>query len=219
MEDEAKTPCNAGRKKPTVKEKDIITAAVRLFSQYGYTGTTTMAIAQEAKVSEKTLFKYFHTKQELYDKAVYPLMQKLIRDKVEGYTNHGSEGIYHLLQDIYREKIHLVNEHPEILKLTVHEFLMNPKLQGRLSEVWNVSYLPYILQELHLSDAVKDQYGEALNGGLTRFMVCLLFAYAMDKTYLRPEQTFDDEKEIELMLNLLFNGMNGLQDCGVKEKP
>lgn len=216
MESEIKTERVAEERELTAKEKDIIAASVRLFSQNGYAGTTTMAIAREAKVSEKTLFKYFHTKQELYDKTVYPLMRELIREKVEGYTNDGSDGVYRLLLDIYGEKIRLVNENPDILKLTVHEFLMSPNLQERLGEIWNTGYLPRILKGLHISDDAKEKYGDALNGGLTRLIVCLMFAYAIDKIYIRPGQTFDDDTEIRLMLDLLFNGVNGLKEDGAE---
>lgn len=192
------------------KEQDIINAAIKLFSQYGYTGTTTLAISQEANVAEKTLFKYFHTKKELYDKAVYPVMKTLIKDKVESYTV-SSNGIYNLLHDLYTQKIKLVNENPEMLKLSVHEFLMNLDFRNNLAEIWNSAYLPSIFSQIQLSDEAQKKYGSVLEGGLTRAMICLLLTYAVDKTYIRPKAAFDDEKEIEFMLELLFNGINGLK--------
>jgi AcrR family transcriptional regulator len=42
------------------------TAALELFSQQGYRGTTTQAIAHHAGVSEALLFRHFPTKEELY---------------------------------------------------------------------------------------------------------------------------------------------------------
>lgn len=44
----------------------IVEAAVTLFSQKGFRGTTTKEIAEAARCSEATLFKYFATKEELY---------------------------------------------------------------------------------------------------------------------------------------------------------
>jgi len=44
----------------------IIEAALTLFSQKGFRGTTTKEIAQAAECSEATLFKHFATKEELY---------------------------------------------------------------------------------------------------------------------------------------------------------
>lgn len=52
---------------PTKQTKHkIIDAAMQLFYEQGYKGTTTKAIAERANISEVTLFRYFHTKEELF---------------------------------------------------------------------------------------------------------------------------------------------------------
>lgn len=43
----------------------LLTAAARVFAQYGLAGATTRAIAQEAGVNEVTLFRHFRTKDRL----------------------------------------------------------------------------------------------------------------------------------------------------------
>jgi AcrR family transcriptional regulator len=48
------------------RRRVIVEAAVALFSQKGFRGTTTKEIAETAGCSEATIFKHFATKQELY---------------------------------------------------------------------------------------------------------------------------------------------------------
>jgi AcrR family transcriptional regulator len=48
------------------RRRVIIDAALALFAQNGFRGTTTKQIAQAAQCSEATLFKHFATKEELY---------------------------------------------------------------------------------------------------------------------------------------------------------
>ena len=48
----------------------IIQAALTLFSQKGFRGTTTREIAREAGVSEATIFKHFATKETLYSAII-----------------------------------------------------------------------------------------------------------------------------------------------------
>jgi len=48
------------------RKLQILSVAVRLFSQRGFVGTTTKEIAQAAGVSEAMVFRHFATKQELY---------------------------------------------------------------------------------------------------------------------------------------------------------
>jgi AcrR family transcriptional regulator len=48
------------------RRAQILRVAMRLFSQRGFSGTTTKEIAHEAGVSEAIIFRHFATKQELY---------------------------------------------------------------------------------------------------------------------------------------------------------
>ena len=47
------------------KEQEIVTAALKLFVEFGFHGTPTSKIAKEAGVANGTLFHYFKTKEDL----------------------------------------------------------------------------------------------------------------------------------------------------------
>lgn len=59
-------PEHSSRLSRDERREQILQAAFDLFSQRGFSGTTTRDIAQAAGVSEATLFKHFATKEELY---------------------------------------------------------------------------------------------------------------------------------------------------------
>ena len=48
------------------RRKQILRVAIQLFSQNGFSGTTTKEIARAAGVSEAMVFRHYATKQELY---------------------------------------------------------------------------------------------------------------------------------------------------------
>lgn len=48
----------------------IIKSALKLFSQKGFLGTTTKEIAKEAGVAEVTLFRYFQSKENLFNEVL-----------------------------------------------------------------------------------------------------------------------------------------------------
>src|ERR687895_1854548 len=56
----------------------ILEAAARIYAQYGFRGTTTRLIAQEAAVNEVTLFRLFGSKAQLFD--------ELLRKKLHAST-------------------------------------------------------------------------------------------------------------------------------------
>jgi AcrR family transcriptional regulator len=57
---------HVGRMAGEERKLQILRVAVRLFSQRGFSGTTTREIAHAAGVSEAMVFRHFATKQELY---------------------------------------------------------------------------------------------------------------------------------------------------------
>lgn len=72
-----KAPPRHGGRRAENKEKtkrQILDAALRLFSRHGFFETTTRQISREAKIAEGTLFNYFKTKEDL---ALYFFQQEL----------------------------------------------------------------------------------------------------------------------------------------------
>lgn len=59
-------PATSARMAGEERRLQILAVAVSLFSQKGFSGTTTKEIAQAAGVSEAMVFRHFATKQELY---------------------------------------------------------------------------------------------------------------------------------------------------------
>jgi len=48
----------------------ILKAALELFSKYGYSSTTTRELARKAEVTEVTLFRYFASKENLFEEVI-----------------------------------------------------------------------------------------------------------------------------------------------------
>ncbi|MFJ9082529.1 TetR/AcrR family transcriptional regulator [Streptomyces sp. NPDC102384] len=69
MKREAKTaasaPATLWDRTRQLASKEILETALRLFTEQGYDETTTAQIAREAGVSQRTLFRYFGTKEDL----------------------------------------------------------------------------------------------------------------------------------------------------------
>jgi len=61
-------------------EQKILDAALKIFSQKGYEATTTINISKSAGFSEKTLFRRFKTKKNLYNMVLLTNLEKLKLD-------------------------------------------------------------------------------------------------------------------------------------------
>ena len=58
------------RLKSAERKKELIEAAIRLFSEGGFQGTTTRRLASAAGISEALLYRHFATKEQLYDAII-----------------------------------------------------------------------------------------------------------------------------------------------------
>jgi AcrR family transcriptional regulator len=71
----------------------ILDAAARLFSEQGYNGATTRAIADLAQVNEVTLFRHFGTKMNLFQEMIkrssaLPGLASTLEDHMTGSYRH-----------------------------------------------------------------------------------------------------------------------------------
>jgi AcrR family transcriptional regulator len=69
-----------------MKRKQILNAALKLFTQYGFHGTSTAAIAEEARVANGTLFHYFSSKDLLIIELYLELKDNLLIGATEKYS-------------------------------------------------------------------------------------------------------------------------------------
>ena len=106
----------------TVKtEEKIINAALKLFSKNGYQSTTTMAIAAEAGLSEKTLFRKFKTKRNLYDKmAIYHI--KMLKDDFnDRFKDYNFETPQDFLKSLVMDLTGFCYDNYEIIHLVLED--------------------------------------------------------------------------------------------------
>ncbi|MEM0515299.1 TetR/AcrR family transcriptional regulator [Pseudoalteromonas sp. YIC-827] len=61
----------------STKQQAVIGAAIALFAQRGLAGTTMEAVATKAKVSKRTLYKYYSNKEQLFDGVVDLLIERI----------------------------------------------------------------------------------------------------------------------------------------------
>ena len=106
------------------RRQEILTAAARVFAQYGFLGATTRRIAEAAGVNEVTLFRYFGSKDallleamqhvtqasgitQLPDEPVDPVRELTVWS--EAFINH-----LRLRSSMIRKTMSEIEEHPEI---------------------------------------------------------------------------------------------------------
>ena len=120
------------------KEK-ILRAAVKLFENNGFSGTSTMAIAKEANVSEMTIFRNFGNKENLFHEAVGEITKDgdftLVQGAITGELSEDLSYLGVLIMDFFEKRRNLMLmmmfesiKQPEIMELLKDGPLNNNKI-------------------------------------------------------------------------------------------
>jgi AcrR family transcriptional regulator len=97
------------------RREQILQTAVEMFSQHGFSGTTTKMIAEAAGVSEAMVFRHFATKEELYGAILH---SKSCEDGIHTFPWEGNAA---LLEAIKNKDDHGVFYNIALQALNKHE--------------------------------------------------------------------------------------------------
>lgn len=111
------------KKKTRIKirnEEKILEAALRLFSTYGFHGTTMEKIAELADMSQPNLHNYFKTKADLYE----AVLNDILTIWVDPITNLHVDGDPETeLRNYIAKKVEMARKYPEASRIFAAEML------------------------------------------------------------------------------------------------
>lgn len=195
----------------TDTQRRILTAALEVFSERGYAGASTAAIAERAGVAEKTLFAQFKSKSELLSRTLRPSVLVLIEPRaiarVQELMSAARGSLTELLGALMRDRIELASRHRKKLKLAAHETLLHPELMVgfRDSFLERVAPLAAIaLADLRARGELRDDVAPRT---LVRIVVSTILGYALSRFVLGIEEDANDEEEIARVVDVLVNGL------------
>jgi len=123
----------ARRKAPKASARErVLDAALELFVELGYKGTTTRAVSARARVNEVTVFRHFGTKQGLFRAVV--LRETDIRDRLEGLELRPSDDMVADLAGFGTMMAEEMGSRAALLKLLLSEVGHDPALWAQVSQ-------------------------------------------------------------------------------------
>ena len=133
----AEHPAPRTRSTAAARRKVLVEVAVRHFAERGYYGTPTLAIADEAGISQAYLFRLFPTKQDLFAACVDDCIERTITAFERGAAScaPGEPA----LAGIGRGYKQLLAEEPEVLLGQLHANAAAPKepvVRGAIRRGW-----------------------------------------------------------------------------------
>jgi AcrR family transcriptional regulator len=119
----------------------IVRAAVEEFKRYGFTGTTTAAIARKAEVTEAQLFRCFGSKSNLFREAIFkPLDAHFLRFIHDNLSDDGATASIREITHRYTSELQrFIREHSDALTSMVFAQNYDPATSRGATEIQSLS--------------------------------------------------------------------------------
>jgi AcrR family transcriptional regulator len=191
--------------KKNTTEQRLLDATLKLISEKGYLGSTTREIAQEAGVTELTLFRHFGTKEKLFEALLrnhtfLPRLKELLPE-LEGLSYGDS------LRQIASRFLLSLKERKSMVKIMYSEGTIYPekikKLYNRFADDLRLTLASYFrgLQKKGLLRTVSPEMAAQMFLGM-------LFSYFRSEEIMREggmkKQTM--EKNIKEFVDIFMFG-------------
>lgn len=200
-------------KKAKKTEEKILNAAIKIFTEKGYSAATTSEIAKEAGIAEGTIFRYFPKKKEILHSVVYKFLdtfaESIVFDSLYEIINENQDkSMKELLKIIALDRIKLFKSHfpyAHIMfnEMQYHEDIRKLFLDKIMANVFDIAKL--IFKEGQKRGEFKDIDPII---GVRSFMGMLGFMF-MQRRFMPEYNVYNSlEEEIEALIDLYFDGIS-----------
>lgn len=194
----------------TAKEGAILDEATRLFGERGYEATRTADIAAAAGVTERTLFRYFPSKEKLYRRVMFPALlvaavPRVLTDAGELFrTDAETYAAWH--RRVLKIRVAAAKQAVPQFRLVVASLMSDEKLRRSVIEIWRESVLSPLLGTVRRFQERGQLRRDLKPETIARAIISLNLGYIFASALIAPDAQWDDTREIEATVELLLRG-------------
>lgn len=197
----------------TEKQSRIFEAAIEVFSEKGYSASSTSEIAQRAGVAEGTIFRHYKTKKDLLLSIVAPAMVRLIGPFVlrefRDVFRTDVERFDQFLRKMIENRLEFLENNMSLMKIMIQELPFHPELQNQfqkiiLSQVKERA--EKIVRKFQLEGQLIDTLGTTT---IMRLTVSAIAGYVLSRAFAasRNDAQWDDEMERQATIDFIMKGL------------
>jgi AcrR family transcriptional regulator len=193
------------------KETSIVEAATRLFRANGYAGTATAKIAEAAGVTERTLFRYFPSKQSLYRRVMLPAVLsatipteladtgKLFASDIEKFADWERR--------ILETRLAIVKQSAAQFRLLLATLMTDDEIRSTTIQLWRKTLWENALAAVRRYQKRRQLRSDMPAEAIARAIIVANVGYLVARALLEPGSDWDDKVEIDATMELLLDGI------------
>ncbi|MGC5324838.1 TetR/AcrR family transcriptional regulator [Brevibacillus sp. SYSU BS000544] len=197
----------------TEKQRNILSASIKLFASKGFHATSTSEIAKEAGVAEGTIFRHYKSKKDILIATVAPLIIKfaapfVLKDVRRIFEFAEEQHFEEVVKALYRNRLELVEHSVNHARILLQEAFFHDEIREAIIQ----TFFKQAQQIIGKVIERKIELGELRPlpvDVIFRVIFSQMIGIVIHRYIIAPEQ-FDDEgreKHIELTADILMNGL------------
>jgi AcrR family transcriptional regulator len=198
----------------TSKEAAILAAATEIFGAKGYGDARTADIASAAGVTERTLFRYFPTKDQLYRRVMFPavLAATMPRELTETgkLFASDSESFPEWHRRVLKLRVGAARAAAPQFRLVLATLMSDGALRDKVIRIWRENLWQHALATVERFQRRGQLRSDLPREAIARAIISLNLGYIIARALLAPEASWDDDAEIEATVELLLRGAGKL---------
>lgn len=197
----------------TEKQRNILSASIKLFASKGFHATSTSEIAKEAGVAEGTIFRHYKSKKDILIATVAPLIIKfaapfVLKDVRRIFEFSEEQPFEEVVKALYRNRLELVENSSNHARIMLQEAFFHDEIREAIIQ----TFFKQAQQIIGKVIERKIELGELRPlpvDVIFRVIFSHMIGIIIHRYIIAPEQ-FDDEgreRHIELTADILMNGL------------
>src|SRR3954447_17101703 len=193
----------------SAKEAAILQAATRLFGEKGR-GARTADIAAAAGVTERTLFKYFPSKDSLYQRVMFPAVLAATMPRELTETGKLFAADSETFRDWHRRVLKLrtgaARGAAPQFRLMLATLMTDEALRNKVIRIWKENLWKHAVDTVQRYQKRKQLRSDLPAERIARAIISLNLGYIIARALLAPDAGWDDDAEIDATVDLLHRG-------------
>lgn len=198
-------------KKSIKTKKKILATAIHLFYKNGYDATPTKLIAENAGVSEATIFKYFTTKSNLLIKALTYFIdhnKPELFDSIEIIIQENKDlSLEKTLKKIILNRKNLFNKYYELISIIISESRNHPEIKNIFEALIIPKIKKYGNRLINYGKKTGQIKPHLNNKTIIRSWIGSIFFLLFNQKLLKEEDDLSFEEEVSQIIEIFFTGI------------
>jgi len=192
-------------------QRNIFEAAVDEFAERGFAGSSTLAIAERAGVSEGLIFKYFKNKASLLRQVVFPILAATIMPLairgVKSVTDAEHQTFAEFIEALVRERLNFARQHKKHLRILLQELPLNEELRARVTNGLQAELLPILKKKIAFFQK-RGLLRTIPTNQMMSYMIPQVMGFVLSRAVFAFKPESDEEQDIKTFITVMLHGVS-----------